>query len=235
MRSKITREKIIITKILEKHVLSQASFKLNSHNLYYAFQSAYRPGSSIETDLLKVANDLFISLNKGDMSVLALLDFSSAFDTIDHSIHVRRLHNDLGLTDTVIQCFSSYLSDRTNYVSLSDLCSAFAPIPSGASQGSVPGPILFTMYTKPLSAIIDSHSVKQHSFADDKQLQMSSPPDKISELHHYMQSCISDVITWATANRVKLNDSKTELMLDTSKRTKNRYTSITIGNTQFPC
>ena len=76
--------------------------------------------------------------------------------------------------------------------------------------------ILFTMYIKPLSAIIDSHSIIHHSYADDLQLQMSAPPDRISELLHSMQSCISDVKAWATANMLKLNDSKTELMLVTS-------------------
>ena len=107
-----------ITKILEKLVLSQVSSYLNSHNLYNTCQSAYRPGHSTETALLKVVNDLFLSLNKGNISVLALLDFSSAFDTIDHTILVHRLHTDFGFTDTVLQWFLSYLTDRTHHVYL---------------------------------------------------------------------------------------------------------------------
>ena len=75
-----------IAKILEKLVLSQVSSYLNSHNLYNNCQSAYRPSHSTETDLLKVVNDLFLSPNKGNISVLALPNFSSAFDTIDHPI-----------------------------------------------------------------------------------------------------------------------------------------------------
>ena len=93
------------------------------------------------------------------------------------------------------------------------------------------------MYIKPLSAIIDSHSIIHHSFADDLQLQMSALPDRISELLHSIQSCISDVNAWATANMLKLNDNKTELMLVTSKRTEHLHslsTSITIGNAQIP-
>ena len=92
------------------------------------------------------------------------------------------------------------------------------------------------MFFKPLSAIIDSHSITHHSFADDLQLQMSAPPDRISQLIHCMQSYISDVKAWATANMLKLND-KTELMLVTSKRTKHLHnlpTSITIRNAQIP-
>ena len=147
-----------IAKILEKLVLSQVSSYLNSHNLYNTCQSAYRPGHSTETALLKVVNDLFLSLNKGNIYVLALLDFSSAFDTIDHTILVHRLHTDFGFTDI-----------------------------------------------KPLSAIIDSHSIIHHSYADDLQLQMSAPPERISELLHSMQSCISDVKAWATANMLTLD------------------------------
>ena len=182
-----------IAKILKKLVLSQVSSYLNSHNFLQYLSISIRPGHSTETAHLKVVNDLFLSLNKGNISVLALLDFSSAFDTIDHPILVHRLHTDFGFTDTVLQWFSSYLTDRIQYVSLSNHCSAFAPVHSGVPHGSVLGPIFFTMFTKPLSAIIDSHSIIHHSFADDLQLQMYAPPDRISELLHSMQSCISDV------------------------------------------
>ena len=81
------------------------------------------------------------------------------------------------------------------------------------------------------------YSIIHHSFADDLQLQLSALPDRISELLHSMQSCINDVKAWATANILKLNDNKTELMHVTSKRTKHLHslpTSITIGNAQIP-
>ena len=151
-----------IAKIQEKPVLSQVSSYLNSHNPYNTCQSAYRPDHSTETAPLKVVNDLFLSLNKGIISVLALFDFSSAFDTIDHPILANRLHTDFKFTDAVLQWFSSYLTDRTHYVSLSNHCSDFAPVHTGVSQGSVLGPMLFTMYVKPLSANIDSHSIIHH-------------------------------------------------------------------------
>ena len=222
-----------IAKILDKLILSQVSSYLNSHNLYNTCQSTYRPGHSTETALLKVVYVLFLSPNKGTISVLALLDIFSAFDTIDHPILVHRLHTDFGFTDTVLQWFSYYLTNRTHYISLSNNCYAFAPVHSGFNLGH----ILFTVYTKPLSAIIDSHSIIHHSFADYLQLQMSAPPDRISELLHSIQSCISDVKAWATANMLKLNDNKTELVLVTLKRTKHLHnlpTSISIGSAQAP-
>ena len=63
------------------------------------------------------------------------------------------------------------------------------------------------MYIKPLSAIINSHSIIHHSFADSLQLHMSAPPDRIPELLHSIQSCMSDVIAWANVNMPKLNDN----------------------------
>ena len=117
----------------------------------------YVYGHSTETALLKVVNDLFLSLNKGNISVLALHDFSSALDTIDHYILVHRLHTDFGFTDAVLQWFSSYLNDCTHFVSLSNHCSAFAPVHSSVLLGSVLSPKLFTMYIKPLYAVIDTH------------------------------------------------------------------------------
>ena len=143
----------------------------------------------------------------------------------------------LFFTDTVLQWSSSYLTDRTHNDSLSNHCSAFAPVQSGVLLGSVIGPILFTIYTKPFSAIIDSHSILRDSFADGLQLQMSAPTEKISELLHSMQSCICDVKACATAYMHKLNDNKTDFMLVISKRTKHLHnlpTSITIGNAQMP-
>ena len=82
-----------------------------------------------------------------------------------------------------------------------------------------------------------THTIINHSFADKIQLQMYAPPDRISELLHTMQSSMSDVKALATANMLKLNNNKTELMFVTSNRTKHLHnlpTSITIGKTQIP-
>ena len=93
------------------------------------------------------------------------------------------------------------------------------------------------MYIETLSAIIDSHSIKHHSFADDLTLQMSAPPGSIYEILNSMQSRICDVNAWATVNMLTLNDNKTKLMLVSSNRTKylnSLPTSINIGNAKIP-
>ena len=96
---------------------------------------------------------------------------------------------------------------------------------------------MLPLYTVESKSRITFNLYNEVSFADDLQLQMSAPPDRISELLHSMQSCISDVKAWATANMLKLNDGKTDLMIVTSKRSKHLHnipTSINIGNAQIP-
>ena len=92
------------------------------------------------------------------------------------------------------------------------------------------------MYIKPLSAIIDSHSIIHNSVAYYLQLEMSAPPDKIAHFLYSMHPCICDVKSWTTANVLILNHNKTELMLVTSKRTKYLHclpTTIATGNAQI--
>ena len=103
---------------------------------------------------------------------------------------MHRLHSDFEFADTIRQWSSSDLTDRTHFVSLSNHCSAFAPVHTGLPQGSVLCPMLFAMHAKHLSAIMESHSITHHSFPDDLLQQMSAPPDEISGLHHSKQSCI---------------------------------------------
>ena len=169
-----------IAEILEKLVLSKVSSYVNSHYLYYACQSACHPGRITKAAFLNVFHNLFLSLSKGNISVLALLDFSASFDTIDHATLVHRLRSDFGFTDPNLQGFSYFLTYRTHCLSLSNHCSAFAPLNSGVPQGSVLGPMLFTMKINALSVNIDQHSIMHHSYAEDLQIQMSAPHDKIS-------------------------------------------------------
>ena len=113
-----------------------------------------------------------------------------------------------GFTDAVLQWSSSYLTDRTQYIFLANYCSAFAPVHSCVHQCSVLGLILFSIHVKPLPTIFVLHSITHYSLANYIQLQLSALPDKISMLLHSIQSCLGDVKAWATANMLKLNDSK---------------------------
>ena len=114
--------------------------------------------------------------------------------------------------------FSSYLTNRTQSVSIHCYTSEPAPISFGVPQGSVLGPVLFVLYTASLSTVIEKHSVLLHSYADDSQLQKYTPPHQIPDLFLSMQKCIDDIKFWMTLNKLKLNDDKTEAMIVSSGR-----------------
>ena len=87
-----------------------------------------------------------------------------------------------------------------------------------APQGSVLGPVLFVLYTTPLSEVIEHHSIRHHLLADDTQLRKSAPPHHASELVQSMQECIHDVKVWMSSHKLKLNDDKTKAMIVSSQR-----------------
>ena len=136
-----------LSKVLEHVVLTQLMTHLETHNLLEPFQSAYRKCHSTETALLRVVNDLLQASDDGYVSILSLLDLSAAFDTIDHVILSQRLSSTFGCTGTALGWFQSYLSNRTQSVFVNDIQSAPSNLKYGVPQGSVLGPILFTMYT----------------------------------------------------------------------------------------
>lgn len=113
-----------LSKLVERVVAKQLSSHLLASDLYVSVQSAYRPNHSTETAWLKVVNDLLLSVGSGEAAVLALLDQSAAFDTIYHSILLRRLRCRFGITGYVLTWFRSYLYDRCQSVSISGVTSA---------------------------------------------------------------------------------------------------------------
>jgi hypothetical protein len=225
-----------ISKIIEKLVHAQLCDYLVANSLFNPFQSAYRPGHSCETALLRIVNDLLLSLDERKVSILTLLDLSAAFDTIDHSILLHRLQHDFGICDTALKWFSSYLTGRTQSVVVGGHMSDPDLICFGVPQGSVLGPLLFVLYTSPLSSIIQKHSVHHHSFADDTQLHKSAYISEIPELINVMKQCTDDVKSWMTANKLKLNDDKTEAMLISSSKMASKVShcsSIVIGTSNI--
>ena len=201
-----------LSKILEKVVLAQLKKHLSKHNLLDPCQSAYREFHNTETALLKVHNDLLCSTDGGDTAILALLDLSAAFDTIDHSILMERLSTTFGISGSVIEWFKSYVLGRTQCVIVNDNCSSVFDLCYGVPQGSVLGPVLYTMYTQPMGAIIKKHSMCYHMYADDTQVYKSAPPNDFPKLIHDFETCIKEIKCWMVDNKLKMNEDKTEII-----------------------
>ena len=152
-----------ISKILQKVVANrlQTHIKKNNH-LSNPLQSAYRKHHSTESALLKVHNDIIISMDQGEVTSLTLLDLSAAFDTIDHATLTNTLSDWYGISGQARIRFSSYLQNGhqsvKNEVTLSDKVT----LTYGVPQGSELRPVLFTLYTTPLSAFISSFDTNHH-------------------------------------------------------------------------
>ena len=162
-----------ISKILEKIVANRLQAHIKNNHLSNPLQSAYRKHHSTESALLKVHNDIIISMDKGEVTALTLLDLSAAFDTIDHVTLTDRLSDLYGISGQAQIWFSSYLQNRHQSVKIEDTFSDKVTLSYGVPQGSVLGPVLFTLYTTPLSAIISSFDISHHLYADDTQIYMS--------------------------------------------------------------
>ncbi len=214
------------SKILEKVVANRLNSHICASNTSNPFQSAYKKFHSTETALLKIQNDVLMAMDKGRVTALTLLDLSAAFDTIDHAILLDRLENSFGISGSALGWLSSYLTDRCQQIKLDDIFSPGVPIPFGVPQGSVLGPLLFTMYTTPLSYVVKGHSVPHHLYADDSQLYLSfSSADSTSALGS-LKSCLDSVQEWMPMNKLKLNPGKTEFILIGHERQRQKFVSL---------
>ena len=162
----------------------------------------------------------------GRSTALVLLDLSAAFDTIDHKILLNRLSTHFGLSGIVMNWFTSYLSTRSQKVKVDTILSTEKPLNCGVPQGSVLGPILFSLYTTPLSSIITVSSDLSHLlYADDTQIYVGVSHTNFSTSISQLQDCLSAVQTWMAENRLKLNPDKTEFILIGTKHNRDKLSS----------
>ncbi len=156
--------------------------------------------------------------------MLVLLDLSAAFITIDHDILIDRFQIYTGIQGQALRS----LSGRYHFVYLNGESSQLSPVKYGVPQGSVRGPLLFSIYMLPLGNIIKKYGISFHCYADDTQLYISTRPDEISKLSK-LTECLKNVKDWMTNHFLLLNSDKKEILL-LDLKTVHRISWITVCN-----
>ena len=177
------------------------------------------------------------ALDRKSAAALVMLDLSAAFDVIDHQILFQRLQYTFGVTSKALEWLQSYLHNRTQCVRLGDEFSSNRQLPCGVPQGSVLGPMIYCMFTRPVGEIIRRHNLHYHCYADDSQIYMMfKPTEDWESVANSIEACVSDVADWMGSNMLKLNQDKTELIVFTSKNHSDKVCDVSInvgGNTTY--
>ena len=207
-----------LSKIMEKIVYARLMTYLTQNDLLPQRQSAYRPGHSTETTLMRFHEDLTQAQNSGKITCVILLDSSAAFDTVDHKILIERLNKRYGIQHQALKWIENYLQDRVYSVRIKTTYSTPESMECGVPQGSVLGPVLYTLYTSPISDIVDKYNISHQIYADDASIYNSFTIDNTGESMAVLQSCILEIIDWYNSNRLKINPNKTELFISGSSQ-----------------
>lgn len=200
----------VFSKIFEKLVSFQIKDFCKTFSIIPKHQSGFRSGHSTNTSLLNLTDDIIRSIDKKYATILLSLDFSKAFDTISHSLMCSKLEF-YGFNATATRLFSNYLSFRRQRVSVNGSYSDSSFIVSGVPQGSILGPLLFTIYTADMFNMVEYSHIQ--SYADDTQILFhfnSSSPDYVNvELNRDLRAISSSCLR----HNLKLNAEKTVALL----------------------
>ena len=199
----------VLSKVIERHVHDSLSRYLCENNLIYSKQSGFRKLHSTETALIRIIDELLFNLDNNCVSGMILIDYCKAFDMVDHVILLDNLHA-YGLDNTSLSWFQSYLSDRRQFVSMSEKESTTSIIPHGVPQGSILGPLLFILFINDLPLHVSSANTDL--YADDTTLTCSVNWMDMDRLQISLNAAVSETVHWATANKLPLNEKKSKVL-----------------------
>lgn len=202
----------VLSKALERIAARQMVEYLEPNNLLDPYQNAYRRGYSTETALIRVLDDVREAADQRKVTIAVFFDFTKAFDNVNH----RRLINkmmEMNFSNSVLRWMCSYLFGRTQAVrdTYSNTVSAQLPINKGVPQGSVLGPLLFSLYVSDFGTIL--RECRYNYYADDLLVYLHTEPSLLGEALNKINMDICNVVNWATSNGLKLNASKTSAII----------------------
>ena len=196
----------IISKPLERHVATSYLEYLNSHRLLYRHQSAYRPYHSCETALLNLTDNWLNAMDKSNLVGVILLDLSKGFDLVDHDTLLSKI-SAYHASAVSMKWFESYLWERSQICSVARSLSAPLTLSCGVPQGSLLGPVLFSLYMNDLPLNIPEANVD--AYADDTTLWKSN--GDCIKIQNDLQSSLDCANVWFKQNHMKPNITKTKL------------------------
>ena len=201
------------SKIYEKLMNKRFVSFFEENNTIYENQYGFRPGRSCEHALLNAQQVLSNVLNKKQIGLLLLIDFSKAFDMVEHDILLAKLSN-YGIRGIALDWIKSYLSNREQYVCFNGKKSTVANIKYGVPQGSILGPLLFIIYINDISNISDLATFIL--YADDVNIIITGHSE--AEIRDQLTDLINKLVSWVDSNGLALNLKKTNYMLFSRKR-----------------
>ncbi|KAJ4433243.1 hypothetical protein ANN_15502 [Periplaneta americana] len=203
-----------LSKALERIVHKQLMNYLTEHALLDEYQSGFRNGHSTTTALLKVNEDIREATDERKLTLLTLLDFSKAFDTVDTDLLLCKLRL-LNLSESSVTWFESYLRERQQCVIACDYSSRWCVVKSGIQQGSVLGPLLFMIYINDVTKMIKH--CKYHMYADDLQIYLHFHPDETSDAVNKINEDLNSISLWSHKFGLRLNPEKSQAISNKKK------------------
>ena len=182
--------------------------------------------------MTKVVNDLLVAADSGKPSILLSLDISAAFDMLDHTRLLQRASELFGLNDNVLSWLKSYLIGRSSYVALGHCHSSTVCCDTGVPQGSVLGPLLFSIFTTPVGRLNSSFNISYHQYADDTQLYTSVDSSSSADITR-LSSCAEAVTKWHLENSLLLNPSKTEALVTGTRQQVTKFNNASAVSSVF--
>lgn len=200
----------VLSKILEQAMAFQMKMFTEANKLIPPKQSGFRKGYNCNTALSLITDDLLKALDENTAAVLILLDYTKAFDTIDHSV-LKSIFHYLGFREDAVRFLSSYLEDRVQCVSYKNRRSDCGLVTAGVPQGSVLGPLLYAMYTSTFAEKISF--CKSHFYADDTQLYCTFTPEETVSVGDSINSDLDKLFHISSQHSLGLNPAKSSAIL----------------------